>query len=192
MNESRRRTSLRRKPLTDRTNTSILDPSPSPSPSLKPKPSPKSKPNISNSITSTGSNDAQHLLQKNQKQQNPSDDPPHPSSTPQPNQLRIFDDADCSYLEISKTYTRSSARKIKEKGKAVAVSICSSCPPPRTFKSSSRDKVEEQQEDVNKKKKPRTKEASLRQDFIDKQRAYFAEIDAFELPVEVASESELE
>lgn len=40
--------------------------------------------------------------------------------------------------------------------------------------------------------KPRTKEASLRQDFIDKQRAYFAEIDAFELPVEVASESELE
>ncbi|RWR81243.1 hypothetical protein CKAN_00991700 [Cinnamomum micranthum f. kanehirae] len=190
MNESRRRTSLerKRKPLTDRTNTSILDPFPS----LKPKPSPKSKPNLSNSITCTGSNDAQELQQENQKKQNPSDDPPHSSSTPQPNQLRVFDDADYSYLEISKTYTRSSARKIKEKGKAVADSISSSCPPPRTFKSSSRDKEEEQQEGVNKKKKPRTKEDSLCQDFIDKQRAYFAEIDAFELPVEVASESELE
>lgn len=50
--------------------------------------------------------------------------------------ILVTDDADCSYLEISKTYTRSSARKIKEKGKAVAVSIYSSCPPPRTFKRS--------------------------------------------------------
>ena len=32
----------------------------------------------------------------------------------------------------------------------------------------------------------------LPKDFIEKQKAYFAEIDAFELPEEVVSESELE
>lgn len=47
------------------------------------------------------------------------------------------------------------------------------------------------------KKKPRAipdrvNKHSLPQDFIDKQRAYFAEIDAFELPEEVVSENELE
>lgn len=32
----------------------------------------------------------------------------------------------------------------------------------------------------------------LPQDFIEKQRAYFAEVDAFDLPEEAVSESELE
>ena len=36
------------------------------------------------------------------------------------------------------------------------------------------------------------KKPVLPQDFVEKQKAYFAEIDAFELPEEVVSESELE
>lgn len=39
---------------------------------------------------------------------------------------------------------------------------------------------------------PEKDKHALPQDYIEQQRAYFAEIDAFELPEEVVSESELE
>lgn len=40
--------------------------------------------------------------------------------------------------------------------------------------------------------KQRVPKNDLSQDFIEEQKAYFAEVDAFELPEEVVSDSELE
>ena len=43
-----------------------------------------------------------------------------------------------------------------------------------------------------KQKRPPPSTPKLPEDFVKKQRAYFADVDAFELPVEEVSESELE
>ncbi|CAO2153537.1 unnamed protein product [Urochloa humidicola] len=43
-----------------------------------------------------------------------------------------------------------------------------------------------------KKKRPPPSTPKLPEDFVKKQRAYFADVDAFELPEEEVSESELE
>ncbi|XP_068644639.1 uncharacterized protein [Aristolochia californica] len=97
-------------------------------------------------------------------------------------------------------------KRRKDKGKAVIDSIPSSCPPiGRTKNFSGRvDKLMKNSEDglpkehhvspPKRKKKRRYSvgEYILPQDFIDKQRAYFAEIDAFELAEEDVSLSELE
>jgi hypothetical protein len=43
-----------------------------------------------------------------------------------------------------------------------------------------------------KQKRPPPSAPTLPEDFVKRQRAYFAEVDAFELPVEEVSESEVE
>ncbi|MBA0692312.1 hypothetical protein Goari_009883 [Gossypium aridum] len=108
---------------------------------------------------------------------------------------------DCADFEPFTVYRRRTAKKKKSKGKEVAeplsslfetrtpslrkkkvgdgdIGISKSCPMP-SKKKQCRDKAE-----INASK------LDLPQDFINKQRAYFAEVDAFELEEEVASGNE--
>ncbi|KAK1311683.1 hypothetical protein QJS10_CPA07g01255 [Acorus calamus] len=110
-------------------------------------------------------------------------------------------------LETVEALRRAEERR-KEKGKAVAVEMPLSCPPLARARSFG-DKLRRKHKDVGKSKPcsiPDTKSKKKRrhsmlgnvekprlpQDFIDKQRAYFKEIDDYELQVEVVSESEIE
>nr|DAD26403.1 TPA_asm: hypothetical protein HUJ06_027871 [Nelumbo nucifera] len=130
-------------------------------------------------------------------------------STPPPQQTRSVSSAiHGNNSAILKVYSRTrSEEKRKNEGKAVAVGKASSCPPVRRITRIG-DKTNEEHKKFGFSKTcrvPRSKRKkecfpvpgkgsnkyALPQNFIDQQRAYFAEVDAFELPEEVAtSESE--
>ncbi|KAF8671335.1 hypothetical protein HU200_050048 [Digitaria exilis] len=91
----------------------------------------------------------------------------------------------------------------KGKGKEpVAAAGTASCPPlgRATRKTTRKDSIAQDTRTISasapchgaKKKRPPPSTPKLPEDFVKKQRAYFAEIDAFDLPVEEVSESELE
>ncbi|XVE86136.1 hypothetical protein DITRI_Ditri18aG0012000 [Diplodiscus trichospermus] len=118
--------------------------------------------------------------------------------------LLDFRTGDCVDLEPCTVYQRRpTAEKRKSKWKEIAepmpcsfktrmpnlskkrggdgdIGLSKSCPPPR------KRKQHRQKAEVN------ASNHDLPQDFIDKQRAYFAEVDAFELEEEVASADKLE
>uniref|UniRef100_A0A1D1ZH27 Sororin C-terminal region domain-containing protein n=1 Tax=Anthurium amnicola TaxID=1678845 RepID=A0A1D1ZH27_9ARAE len=112
--------------------------------------------------------------------------------------------------EPPKVYSLRNTKKQKNKWKTDTDVLQSSCPPIERIKSM-RDNLKLEHGDIDrhgtcsvpypKPKKKRhyaltkvDKEGELMppREFIEKQKAYFAEIDAFELPEEVVSESELE
>ncbi|CAN6373838.1 unnamed protein product [Urochloa humidicola] len=89
------------------------------------------------------------------------------------------------------------------KGKEpVAAAGAASCPPlgKSTRKNSRKDTMAQDTRSISssapchgaKKKRPPPSTPKLPEDFVKKQRAYFADVDAFELPEEEVSESELE
>ncbi|KAH1064398.1 hypothetical protein J1N35_029385 [Gossypium stocksii] len=208
-----RRKASNRKPLTDLTNTipSSLPSSQSSSASIKTQikssrpldlKSLPSNPNASLKRTSklTPTDSTKNINNNNNDKKeneicpsdkaNPSSKPSPPSKTPS-----------VSDFEPCTVYRRRTAKKKKSKGKEVAeplsslfetrtpslrkkkdgdgdIGISKSCPMP-CKKKQCRDKAE-----INASK------LDLPQDFINKQRAYFAEVDAFELEEEVASGNE--
>ncbi|CAL4904605.1 unnamed protein product [Urochloa decumbens] len=94
----------------------------------------------------------------------------------------------------------TTAATTTNKGKEPVAAVgTASCPPlgKSTRKTSRKDSMAQ---DISssapchgaKKKRPPPSTPKLPEDFVKKQRAYFADVDAFELPVEEVSESELE
>ncbi|CAN6339344.1 unnamed protein product [Urochloa humidicola] len=97
------------------------------------------------------------------------------------------------------TTTAAATNKGKE---PVAAAGAASCPPlgKSTRKNSRKDTMAQDTRSISssapchgaKKKRPPPSTPKLPEDFVKKQRAYFADVDAFELPEEEVSESELE
>ncbi|XP_010922689.1 uncharacterized protein [Elaeis guineensis] len=216
---SERRRSLRRKPLADLTNAapslfssnstrSLLEPIPNPKP--RPKPPQTSNPDEPSTRSNSGFNSTGH-----------EDNGGRNVATSSPKSKVTFldsvdDDAQHDNSNHSIVYARQTVegrrckekeagrRKWKEKearmckGKATP-STALSCPPvARTRSMKGKLVMEDDKFDHPKafsvpypeaKKKQRY---TLPEDFIEKKRAYFAEIDSFELSEEVVSESELE
>ncbi|KAF8706968.1 hypothetical protein HU200_030493 [Digitaria exilis] len=141
------------------------------------------------------------------------------SVTPAPNPSSAADpDKDRSVLKspISTVYARRGTTETQgrrrnpattnnnnNKGKEpVAAAGTASCPPlgRATRKTTRKDSVAQDTRPISasapchgaKKKRPPPSTPKLPEDFVKKQRAYFAEIDAFDLPVEEVSESVLE
>ncbi|RCV36860.1 hypothetical protein SETIT_8G015400v2 [Setaria italica] len=95
--------------------------------------------------------------------------------------------------------TTTNSNKGKE---PVAAAGTSSCPPlgRATRKNSRKDSMAQDTRPISssapchgaKKKRPPPSTPKLPEDFVKRQRAYFADVDAFELPEEEVSESELE
>ncbi|CAL9150761.1 uncharacterized protein LOC135617744 [Musa acuminata AAA Group] len=116
------------------------------------------------------------------------------------------DGVTCDKSVHSVVYTRSILRSTKSKGKEPCTT--SSCPPAEKIRTvdsgklmgdaiaSGRKAFSVPFEKRKKRQRYVVPEAInkslLPQDFIEKQRAYFAEVDAFDLPEEAVSESELE
>ncbi|CAA6669271.1 unnamed protein product [Spirodela intermedia] len=120
--------------------------------------------------------------------------------------------ADRSVLEPVVLYTRQSSRRQKSKRKADWDPLQSSCPPPKRIRSVGDNQMKASEDAdclaaASSVPYPKSKrkwrymlssdsrnqpQALLPQQFIDEQRAYFAEVDAFQLPEEVVSETELE
>ncbi|KAF8397150.1 hypothetical protein HHK36_016057 [Tetracentron sinense] len=202
--EVEKRSLKKRKPLSDCTNIIASSVSATSSSLIKPKISSLTakKPDETSFKydTSIGSNVAENPRTRSQP------------STPAPQKFSANSDTlECEKSELVTVYSRrQTAEKRKIKGKAIAMAIPSSCPPAGRVRHIGRDKLSEEHGDVGlsksdkvphpKYKKKRHHSLSkldvdtpgLPQDFINQQRAYFAEIDAFELPEEVVSESELE
>ncbi|KAG1338115.1 hypothetical protein COCNU_04G004210 [Cocos nucifera] len=214
---SERTRSLKRKPLADLTNAasslsssistrSLLKPIPKP----RPKPPQSSNPDEPSARSSSGFNSTGHEDNGGQN-----------VATSSPKSIETFLDSVDDAAQHDKSnhsivYARQTAegrrckekeagrRKWKEKearmykGKATR-STALSCPPvARTTSMKGKLVMEDDKFDHPKafsvpypeaKKKQR---CTLPEDFMEKQRAYFAEIDAFELSEEVVSESELE
>ncbi|KAJ0982333.1 hypothetical protein J5N97_010588 [Dioscorea zingiberensis] len=112
-----------------------------------------------------------------------------------PSDLDFDNDQTCST-----SYVRQRPIGRNNKGKALVVEATSSCPQLERTRSTRGD-LESEHADCHQPKSSskqwfrmpkRVKKPVLPQDFIERQKAYFAEIDAFELPEEVVSESELE
>ncbi|GMI86188.1 hypothetical protein like AT3G56250 [Hibiscus trionum] len=215
--KSRRKPS-KRKPFTDLSNITPSSPQSSIKPQTRSSHSPPLKSLLNNNnnpnadlnsnsnFTATGSpvNDNVNNVKKNKKDKvkgpsntaNPSSTLSLPPKTPS-----VSGDGDSVFPELSTVYKRrNTAEKRKNKGKEIMeplscpletrmpnlrektygdgdIGLSKSCPLPCRKK---------QRREVNASKH------ELPQDFIDKQRAYFAEIDAFELEEEVASADELE
>ncbi|KAK9283119.1 hypothetical protein L1049_011350 [Liquidambar formosana] len=188
------RRSLKRKPLSDCTNTTTT---------------PRKSTSSSSSTTTSFLKPTKPSLSTTKKPekksdnnaQNPSSLPPHPSTPLRPSNPAPTPTGTGEPLTVYSR--RQNAEKRKNKGKMVAIPL--SCP--------SLEKIKNIREKLNKvgdvglsksctvpRKKKRShlpieedvSKNALPQDFIDQQRAYFAEIDSFELPVEVASDSELD
>eukprot|EP00262_Sarcandra_glabra_P001244 TRINITY_DN11276_c0_g4_i1.p1 TRINITY_DN11276_c0_g4~~TRINITY_DN11276_c0_g4_i1.p1 ORF type:complete len:186 (-),score=26.32 TRINITY_DN11276_c0_g4_i1:246-803(-) len=184
---------LKRKPLSDCTNT------PPTNISHKSKPQPQSltvKPLHKDPIvyeSSTGSNTFENPNNPRRSRLS--------FTTPQLKTSANSDAVVCDNSEHLRIYSRRSVEEKKNKGKAVAAVIPSSCPPVgRT-----RDQLKEHEDvDLSKtcrrQKRKKIRRTVLKdvgshgmsQDYIDRQRAYFAEIDAFQLQEEVVSASEQE
>ncbi|XP_077221785.1 uncharacterized protein LOC143855524 isoform X2 [Tasmannia lanceolata] len=176
--ENRKR---KRKPLSDCTNTTPI------SYTLRPKP----KPTLSNK--NPNSNSLNHEISSIESNNNEN---PINSSTPHHKSSQLFDSIVLEGSDIRTVYSRHSIeekekRKRKRKGKAVAVMMPLSCPPVGRIWNFG-DKLKEPHGDIGLSKAPSVSRLEGKQDFVNKQRAYFAEIDAFELQEEVVSESELE
>ncbi|XP_058110555.1 uncharacterized protein LOC131253540 isoform X3 [Magnolia sinica] len=195
---------LKRKPLSDLTNTSPLlpisssiGPKPNPKPKTRSSSGPKSSSrpvgSLSSSDTSIGSSNALEQLQQC-------------PTNPEPDSSRASENVEWEDFEQLKIYNRRSIQG-KNKGKAVAAAVPSSCPPARRIRSLGNRLKSHDDVDLSKTlsvPRPKSKKKRrhsmpedpavhvLSQDFIDKQRAYFAEIDAFELQEEEVSESEME
>ncbi|OVA12665.1 hypothetical protein BVC80_9017g18 [Macleaya cordata] len=206
------RRNLKRKPLSDCTNITANNPRVSPirkNPNVSfsfgkslitkpPKPPLSTNKSDQNSFkydTSTGSNNAENPRIRTQ-----------PSTPPRPNSSANSVEIDCENAGVATVYSRRRpVEKTRDKGKEVAETVPFSCPPARRIGSIG-DKLVIEHRDVALSKsctavRPKSKkkrrfslpeEPALPKDFIEKQKAYFAEIDAFELPEEVVSESELE
>jgi len=99
------------------------------------------------------------------------------------------------------TNPTTTTNKGKDREPAPAAGMAS-CPPlgRATRKTSRKDSMAQDTRPISssapchgaKKKRPPPSTPKLPEDFVKKQRAYFADIDAFELPEEEVSESELE
>ncbi|KAG4953245.1 hypothetical protein AAZX31_14G052000 [Glycine max] len=179
-----RRVLPRRKPLSDRTNTS--SPSAVPLKPLKTK-TPSSAPA---KCTATNLDSA------------PNPTSPSPSlKTPSPSLHEIVDVEASEPITVVYSRRRSSNKRKKDKGKAVAVPFTTT----PNFKISHTCDTEDEFEGVNLPKAkamtvPRTKKQRALssekdefkdhqlQEFIQKQKAYFKEIDEFELEVESGDE----
>ncbi|KAJ4978417.1 hypothetical protein NE237_009197 [Protea cynaroides] len=100
-----------------------------------------------------------------------------------------------SIISVYSRKRNSEARK--DKGKAVALGMPVSCPPVARIRSLG-NRLNEEHGNAGQSKtggasRPKSKKKqhfSLSQDFIDQQKAYFAEIDALELPEEFVSDSD--
>ncbi|GMI73235.1 hypothetical protein HRI_000992800 [Hibiscus trionum] len=213
--KSRRKT-RKGKPFTDLSNTTppslpssinpqTRSPHPLPLKSLL-NHNPNADLNSKANLTTTGSpiDDNVHNAKKNKKdkikgpsnKENPSSTLPPPPKTPS-----VPGDGDSVVSELTTVYSRRhTAEKRKSKGKETMeplscsletrmpnlrkkiygdgdIGLSKSCPMPCRKK---------QHREIN------ASEYELPQDFIDKQRIYFAEIDAYKLEEEVASADELE
>ncbi|XP_068669074.1 uncharacterized protein [Aristolochia californica] len=191
MDSAGKRKRLKRKPLVDCTNTvsSVRRAAKLLSKPSKLSPSAKSQECSQKYEASTGSNavlNPCNTLILNDFQFKP---------------VKFSDDVRGKGPEITTGVNRHTQEQRKDKGKDVMDSFPSSCPPigrTKNFRANSgrEDKVMNNSEDglpkehhlspPKRKKKRRYSVAEyiLPQDFIDKQRAYFAEIDAFELAEE--------
>ncbi|XVF41166.1 hypothetical protein PTKIN_Ptkin01aG0258100 [Pterospermum kingtungense] len=165
-------------------------------------------PNTSNSkftATQSTTSNNNHNDKKKEKEKGPSNkaDPSSALSLPLKT-TTLSGIGDCTDFEPRTVYNgRHTAEKRKSKGKEIAeplscsfemrmpelrknkdgdgdIELSKSCPMPR------KKKQRQEKAEVNASKH------ELPQDFIDKQRAYFAEVDAFELEEEMASADELE
>uniref|UniRef100_A0A7N0V409 Sororin C-terminal region domain-containing protein n=1 Tax=Kalanchoe fedtschenkoi TaxID=63787 RepID=A0A7N0V409_KALFE len=216
MEVGERRTRQGRKPLSDRTNSPLPNPTPSSSAKLPP-PSPRfsdSTPAAGHSVEPGSKNKKKKLhldsgeTQTKKKKRRKFDDPisksvnrdegnkenvdtniitsPDSPSTPSVRQPP-------SPLDEQLTvYARRQTGKNKGKEKVV-VDEAFTCPPVERKRDESSKtsilKASKCRTDLPKKR--RIKERPVSKDYIDQQRAYFAEIDRCELPVEEVSESEL-
>ncbi|XP_058110560.1 uncharacterized protein LOC131253540 isoform X7 [Magnolia sinica] len=123
---------LKRKPLSDLTNTSPLlpisssiGPKPNPKPKTRSSSGPKSSSrpvgSLSSSDTSIGSSNALEQLQQC-------------PTNPEPDSSRASENVEWEDFEQLKIYNRRSIQG-KNKGKAVAAAVPSSCPPARRIRS---------------------------------------------------------
>nr|CAB3490711.1 unnamed protein product [Digitaria exilis] len=135
---------------------------------------------------------------------------PKPSSAADPDKDRSVLKSPISTVYARRGTTETQGRRrnpatttTKGKGKEpVAAAGTASCPPlgRATRKAARKDSIAQDTRPISssapchgaKKKRPPPSTPKLPEDFVKKQRAYFAEIDAFDLPVEEVSESELE
>ncbi|XP_057743709.1 uncharacterized protein LOC130961733 isoform X1 [Arachis stenosperma] len=190
------RTTKRRNPLSDRTNTlnssSTLSINPiKPKPKSKP-PSTSSKPRLNKPSSCASSTNASTNLQSTSS--NPVVAPPPPSSPKTSSPPGNFVDLE-DFEPISVTYGRRSApNKRKDKGKALAfpdistpILKLSDTSSPKTDGGKSANLPKAKALTVPLRKKQRTtssgdtlKDSEL-QDYIEKQKAYFKMIDEFEL-----------
>ncbi|KAK8946962.1 hypothetical protein KSP39_PZI006715 [Platanthera zijinensis] len=197
----------RRKPLADLTNAQSLRLSTA-ADSVKPKPRPKLIPEQSGTkspASNAGSSDHKD-----------SGDLELPKSTPVSKEISSSVSGVDSGEEVAATSKRGSRSSfklelVKEERKNVSFKTAFSCPPVgRTQKLRNNSGMKHvlnqnvaacSEPCQKKKKRPRRlgPDDNVRladkgplEDFIRKQRAYFAEVDSFELPEEVVSESELE
>ncbi|XP_077226035.1 uncharacterized protein LOC143859224 isoform X2 [Tasmannia lanceolata] len=198
--ENRRR--FKRKPLSDCTNTTPI------SYTIKCKNKPK--PSLSNKRPDENSLNNENSSIGSNNDKNPIN-PQHKSSQFYGLLLTLVDSIVIEGSEVGTVYSQQSIEKKgkrKREGKTVAVMMPLTCPPVGRIRSFvDRLKHAHRGDGLSevcsvchlegKKKQRRSMNKgvsihSLSEDFVNKQRAYFAEIDAFELQEEVVSESELE
>ncbi|KAL1331297.1 pectinesterase inhibitor 10 isoform X2 [Arachis ipaensis] len=190
------RTTKRRNPLSDRTNTLNSSSSPLSINPIKPKPKSKppstsSEPRLNKPSSCASSTNASTNLQSTSS--NPAVAPPPPSlpktSSPPGNFVDLED-----FEPISVTYGRRSApNKRKDKGKALAfpdistpiLKLSDTSPKTDGGKSANLPKAKALTGPLRKKQRTTSSEDTLKnselQDYIEKQRAYFKMIDEFEL-----------
>ncbi|XP_020593768.1 uncharacterized protein LOC110033930 [Phalaenopsis equestris] len=196
----------RRKPFADITNASSLHSSTA-TDSVKPKPKLKISPEYSSSKSSVSSSGSTNP--KNTGDRESLKCTPVANGSSLISVSGVFSSIKCGFVGNEKG-EQSSVRwqYVKEKRKEqkdVSLRASSSCPPlgrSRRVRKNLSMKHEMSQneafsEPYRKKKKRQRCSGSAGediplQDFIQKQRAYFAEVDSFELPEEEVSESELE
>ncbi|KAG9455201.1 hypothetical protein H6P81_008105 [Aristolochia fimbriata] len=194
MESAGKRAKQKRKPLVDCTNTlpsrsltEKLLPKP-----LKPPPPAKSRESSQKNESSIGSSAAVNL------------DDVFTVTYSRSKSLKISDDVcEKGPENIGRVIQQIQDQRMKDKGKAID-STPSSCPPigrTKNFRVNKRTKNSEdglpKEHSVSPPKSKKRRrysvgEYDLPQDFIDKQRAYFAEVDEFELAEEEVSPSELE
>ncbi|QHN91474.1 hypothetical protein HN51_049857 [Arachis hypogaea] len=192
------RSTKRRNPLSDRTNTlnssspiSINLIKPKPKPKSKPPSSTSSKPRLNKPSSRASSTNAATNLQSTSS--NPAVAPPPPSSPITSSPPGNFVDLE-DFEPISVTYSRRSApNKRKDKGKALAfpdistpiLKLSDTRPKTDDGKSANLPKAKALTVPLRKKQRTTSSEDMLKdselQDYIEKQKAYFKMIDEFEL-----------
>ncbi|XP_072968306.1 uncharacterized protein [Typha angustifolia] len=194
---SQRSTRLKRKPLSDLTNTTKSSPS-----LLKPESKPNWKPKAANPNEAILRSDAA-VCGSGPDRGMPTTSTPR-AKDPSRDSVLSESQIDKSVISTSKQ-EKTFRRKRTRKGVLLGQS---SCPPVGRIKSSEGKRMFGEDNfgrplafsvpcEKAKKRQRRTMTETLNkpllpQDFVEKQRAYFAEIDSFELPEEVVSESELD